>query len=103
MRVFAAIVLLVATASAGAAITCDQLVAISQKSVDLRNQGASLSSVLAELEGPEFKQRFTPVELDFVRLLIRESFIGAYSPYEVREACEDGRLAIPVQKSSPAR
>jgi hypothetical protein len=25
--------------------------------------------------------------------------LGAYSPFDVKEACEDGRLAIPVQKS----
>jgi len=103
MRVFLTILLLLAATGAGAEPTCNQLVAISQKTVDLRNEGASLSNVLAELEGAEFKQRFTPVEIDFIRLLIRESFIGAYSPYDVREACEDGRLSIPVRKSSPTR
>ena len=93
------IVLLCAGSPALAVVTCDQLVAISQKAVDLRDQGASLSRVLADTEGADMKQRFSPTELDFIRLLIRESFLGGYSPYDVKEACEDGRLAIPVQKS----
>lgn len=103
MRFLAIALLFLAGASAGAELTCNQLVAISQKTVNLRNDGASLSSVLADLEGPEFKERFTPVELDFIRLLIRESFMGAYSPFDVQEACEGGRLSIPVRKSLPPK
>ena len=103
MRCLAAIALLVASTGAGAQVTCDQLVAISQKAVNLRNDGASLPSVLADLERPEMKERFTPTELDFIRLLIQESFMGAYSPHDVLEACEDGRLAIPAQKSRKPR
>ena len=93
------IVLLCAGSPALAVVTCDQLVAISQKAVTLRDEGVSLARVLADTEGSELKQRYSPTELDFIRLLIRESFLGAYSPFDVREACEDGRLAIPVQKS----
>lgn len=84
---------------ARAEVTCEQLVAISQQTVVLRNQGASLASVLAGTEDAEMKRRFTMTELEFIRLLIRESFIGAYSPHDVHEACEDGRLAIPARKS----
>jgi hypothetical protein len=90
---------LLASAPALAVVTCDQLVAISQRAISLRDEGASLPRVLADTEGADMKQRFSPTELDFIRLLIRESFLGAYSPHDVREACEDGRLAIPVQKS----
>lgn len=93
------IVLLCAGLPARAVVTCDQLVAISQKAVTLRDEGVSLARVLADTEGADLKQRYSPTELDFIRLLIRESFLGAYSPFDVREACEDGRLAIPVQKS----
>jgi len=98
-RVPVIIVLLCAWSPALAVVTCDQLVAVSQKAVSLRDEGMSLPRVLADTEGSDMKQRFTPTELDFIRLLIRESFLGAYSPYDVKEACEDGRLAIPVQKS----
>jgi hypothetical protein len=98
-RVPVIIVLLFVWSPALAVVTCDQLVAVSQKAISLRDEGVSLSRVLADTEGPDMKQRFTPTELDFIRLLIRESFLGAYSPYDVKEACEDGRLAIPVQKS----
>lgn len=103
MRCLAAIVLLVASAGAGAQVTCDQLVAISQKTIDLRNSGASLTSVLGDLDRPEMKERFSPVELDFIRLLIQESFMGAYSPHDVLQACEMGTLAIPVKKSGKAK
>lgn len=102
-RMPAVILLLLSWAPALAEVTCDQLVAISHKTISLRNEGFSLSRVLADTEGKEMKQLFTPIELDFIRLLIRESFMGAYSPFDVKEACEDGRLAIPVRKSGAAK
>lgn len=102
-RIVIVIAALVTSAPALAEVTCDQLVAISQKAIDLRNAGASLSRVLSDTEDSAMKQRFTAIELDFIRLLIRESFMGAYSPYDVKEACEDGRLAIPVRKGEKAK
>ena len=98
-RIALIVILLFTWSPALALVTCDQLVAISQKAITLRDEGVPLSRVLADTEGPELKQRFSPTELDYIRLLIRESFLGAYSPFDVKEACEDGRLAIPVQKS----
>ena len=98
-RILMVIAALAASAPVLAEVSCGELVAISQKAIDLRNEGASLSRVLADTEDSTMKQRFTAIELDFIRLLIRESFMGGYSPYDVKEACEDGRLAIPVQKS----
>lgn len=88
---------------ARADVTCDQLVAISQKTVNLRNEGVSLEGVLAGTEDAEMKRHFTAGELEFIRLLVHESFIGAYSPHDVYEACEGGRLAIPVRKSGKAQ
>jgi hypothetical protein len=99
LRIAVMIVFLLSASPALAVVTCDQLVAISQRAIGLRDEGASLPRVLADTEGADMKQRFSPTELDFIRLLIRESFLGAYSPFDVKEACEDGRLAIPVQKS----
>jgi len=49
------------------------------------------------------KRRFTPSELEFIRLLISESFVGAYSPHDVHEACEAGTLAIPVRKTGEVK
>ena len=103
MRFAAIVIALLSSTAAGAEVSCDQLVAISQKTVDLRNGGATLSSILADMERPEMKQRFTPTELDFIRLLIQESFMGAYSPFDVKEACEGGRLAIPVRRSGETK
>ena len=103
MRFAAIVIALLCSTAAAAEVSCDQLVAISQKTVDLRNSGAPLSAILADMERPEMKQRFTPTELDFIRLLVQESFMGAYSPFDVKEACEDGRLAIPVRKGSATK
>jgi hypothetical protein len=102
-RPFAVMILLLPCALARAEVTCEQLVAISQQTVSLRNQGASLTTLLADTEDSEMKRRFTPTELEFIRLLIRESFVGAYSPHDVNEACQDGRLAIPVRKGGKAQ
>ena len=102
-RLFTVIILLLPWTLAQAEVTCAQLVAISQKTVSLRNQGTSLTAVLAETDNEEMKRQFTPTELEFIRLLIRESFIGGYSPYDVSEACEDGRLAIPVRKTGEGK
>ena len=102
-RLFAVIILLLPWTPAQAEVSCAQLVAISQKTVSLRDQGMSLPTVLAEIDTDEMKRRFTPTELDFIRLLIRESFIGGYSPYDVSEACEDGRLAIPVRRTEKGK
>jgi hypothetical protein len=102
-RPFAVIILLLPCALARAEVTCEQLVAISQQTVTLRNQGVSLPKLLDDTEDVEMKRRFTPTELEFIRLLISESFVGAYSPHDVSEACEDGRLAIPVRKTEQSK
>lgn len=99
MRLSAVMLLALLCALARAEVTCEQLVAISHRTVALRNQGASLPDVMAGTEDAELKRRFTAAELEFIRLLIHESFIGAYSPHDVHEACEGGRLAIPARKS----
>jgi hypothetical protein len=103
MRLFVVIILLFPFALARAEVTCEQLVAISEKTINLRNQGASLPNLLAETEDDVMKRRFTPIELEFIRLLIRESFMGAYAPHEVNEACQDGRLSIPVRKAGQSK
>ncbi|KPK20283.1 MAG: hypothetical protein AMJ67_02210 [Betaproteobacteria bacterium SG8_41] len=103
MRLSAVIILLLPCVVARAEITCEQLVAISQQTVNLRNQGASLPALLADTEDAQMKRRFTPSELEFIRLLISESFVGAYSPHDVHEACEAGTLAIPVRKTGEGK
>jgi hypothetical protein len=103
LRPFALIILLLPCALARAEVTCEQLVAISQQTVNLRNEGASLPKLLADTEDGEMKRRFTPTELEFIRLLISESFVGSYSPHDVSEACEDGRLSIPARKTERSK
>jgi len=103
LRPFALIMLVLPCALARAEVTCEQLVAISQQTVNLRNEGASLPKLLADTDNSEMKRRFTPTELEFIRLLISESFVGSYSPHDVSEACEGGTLSIPVRKTGQSK
>jgi hypothetical protein len=95
MRVLAIIVLLLSCAVARAGMTCEQYGAIAQETLRLRDQGASLSRLLADIDRGEMKQRLTAHELSVVKDVIRHSFSGALSPAEVVEACKLGGTLVP--------
>jgi hypothetical protein len=80
---------------ARAELSCEQLGAVASTTVDLRNQGASLTRLLADAEGGGMKDRFTAAELETVKRVIRLSFDGTLSPAEVVEACQQGGAAVP--------
>ena len=94
-RVVLAAVLILACAAARAELTCEQLGAIAKTTVELRNQGASLTRLLADAERDETKSRLTARELDTVKQVIRLSFDGTLSPAEVVEACQQGGALVP--------
>ena len=95
MRVFVAVILLLACPAARAELTCAQLGAIAQKTVDLRNQGTSLSRLIADVERGELKARLTERELALVKDVVRLSFDGTLSPVEVVEGCQQGGVVVP--------
>ena len=76
---------------ARAELSCDQIVASAQAAISLRDQGATLSRVLAETEKPEMRERFAPNELAMIRQAIRLTFTGEVSVYEVADTCAESR------------
>ena len=86
--------------TADAALNCDQLVAVAQTTLTLRDQGLTLSTVLAEVERSEIRQALDAQEINILRQIVRISFTSEYSPREVLEACNAGNLGIPKPKKS---
>lgn len=97
MRGVLLVFLLLAGVAARAELSCQQLGAIAQKTVDLRNQGTSLSRLIADVERGELKARLTERELALVKDVVRLSFDGTLSPVEVVEACQQGGVIVPAR------
>ncbi|HET9405106.1 MAG TPA: hypothetical protein VFO57_11050 [Burkholderiales bacterium] len=97
MRNLTVILLMLVCAPARAEMTCEQYGAIAQETVRLRDQGASLSRLLADFERGELKQRLTAHEFQVVKDVIRASFNRLLSPVEVVEACMQGGTLIPAR------
>lgn len=83
---------------AGATLTCGHLVAVAQSTIELRDQGNSLSRVLAEVERDEMQQKLNAQEINLLRQVVRISFTSEYTPREILEACQAGNLGIPKSK-----
>ncbi len=83
---------------ARAALSCEQLVAASQAAIALRNQGLSLSEVLAEVERGEIRRTLDAQEVNLLRQIVRLSFTSEYSPREILTACNAGELGIAKPK-----
>lgn len=80
---------------AEAALSCGQLIAVSQTTLSLRDQGHSLSAVLAEIERAEVRANLDAQEVNLLRQIVRVSFTSEFTPREVHEACVSGSLGIP--------
>ena len=83
---------------ADAALSCEQLVAVSQTTLSLRDQGVGLSAVLAEVERGDARQNLDAGEINLLRQIVRISFTSEFSPREVLEACKSGSLGIAKPK-----
>lgn len=86
------------SANVRANLNCDQLLAVSQATISMRDEGQSLSAVLAEIESGEIRQKLNAQEVNLLRQIIRISFTSEFSPREILEACKDGSLGIPKPK-----
>lgn len=84
--------------NAGATLTCGHLVAVAQTTIELRDQGNSLSRVLVEIERDELQQKLNAQEINLLRQIVRISFTSEYTPREILEACQAGNLGIPKSK-----
>ena len=72
--------------------------AVSQNAIALRDQGQSLSEVLAEVERSEIRQALDAQEVNLLRQIVRISFTSEYSPREILESCKSGGLGIAKPK-----
>lgn len=95
MRALVTLFLLLLCFGARAEMTCEQYGAIARETVRLRDQGASLSRLLADVDRGELRQRLTAHELNVVKDVIRHTFSGALSPAEVVQACQLGGTLVP--------
>jgi hypothetical protein len=94
MRILTGILLLFFCAAAQAEFTCEQYGAIAQEAVRQRDQGVSLSRLLADVDRGDMKQ-LPQREIALVKDVIRHSFNSALSPIEVVEACMQGGTLVP--------
>jgi len=83
---------------ARATLNCEHLLAVSHATLDMRDAGRTLSSVLAEIERGELQQKLNAQEINLLRQIVRVSFTSEYSPREIFEACRAGNLGIPKSK-----
>ena len=82
--------------TARAELTCEQLGAIAQTTVELRNQGNTLNALLAEARR-DGKNKYTEQELALIGNLIRHSYDSTVSPAEVVEACKRDTKSAPTR------
>jgi len=75
--------------SAAAAVSCEQLADIAYATEQLRNQGHSLTTVLAEADKLELSGKLTRDELDLIKGVVDRAFKSIQSPLEVLQSCRD--------------
>jgi len=76
-------------AVASAAVTCDQLANIAAATEQMRNQGDSLTGVLAEADKLESSNKFTAAELDRIKDVVEQVFNGSRSSLEILRECKE--------------
>ena len=91
----------VASGAARAALECEQLVAVAQMTIKLRDEGLSLSTVMRDIESSDLRQKLDAQELNLLRQVVRLSFTSETSPREIHESCTAGELGLPKPKPKP--
>ncbi len=77
------------SAAAQAALTCDQLNVVAQTTIRLRDEGSSLSRVMAEVERSGVRDKFTPEEVNAIRQAVRLVYTSEVSVTELVESCTE--------------
>ena len=75
--------------AAPAAVTCEQLADIAFTAQQLRDEGHSLQTVLAEAAKLESSKKFTADELDRIKDVVETAFKSIRSPLEVLQDCKE--------------
>jgi hypothetical protein len=73
------------------ALTCDQIVASAQAGLEMRDRGASLNQVMAEIEKGDLRARFKPDELALIRRAVRLTFTSEISIHELADTCAESK------------
>lgn len=94
MRIALVAGLSLACVTAQAELTCEQLGAVAQTTVELRNQGNTLNALLAEARR-DGQGKYTEQEMTLIRNLIRHSYDSTVTPAEVLEACKQDTKPAP--------
>ncbi len=72
-------------------LSCEQVVAAAQAGITQRDQGASLSRVLSELERPELRERLSAEDYALLRRSVQMSYTSEISVHELAETCNASR------------
>lgn len=83
--------MLVPHADAEAALTCEQVYAVSQASVRYRDQGHALHQVLAALREVEAENKLSAIELQLLHNAVSIAYLGHASPEEIALECVQSR------------
>ena len=78
-------------APAAAALSCEQVFAITQAAVRYRDQGYSLEQVLSALKGVDPDNKLTGVELEALRNAVSLAYLGHAGPEEIALECMQAR------------
>jgi hypothetical protein len=70
-----------------AALSCEQIFAITQAAVKYRDQGYSLKQVLAALKDVEAENKLTAAEMTALTNAVTATYLGQLSPEEVALEC----------------
>jgi|LNFM01.1.fsa_nt_gb hypothetical protein len=76
-------------------LSCEQMVAAAQAGINQRDQGASLSRVLSELERPELRERLSAEDYALLRRAVQMSYTSEISIHELAETCNASRGVKP--------
>lgn len=71
-----------------AAVSCEQLADIALAAQRLRDQGYSLTTILAEFDQPAMSGKFLPAEIYTIKAVVQQSFTSELSPLEILRECK---------------
>ena len=78
-------------AEPAAGLTCEQLYASAKSAVQYRDEGYSLSQVLAAVKSVQSEGKFNLVEMETLRRAITLAYLGNASPEAIGIECRDAR------------
>jgi hypothetical protein len=100
-RALAAAFVLFFAPQARAALSCEQLLAVTQAAVRYRDQGFTLTQVMAGLKEVEVEYKLSKVEFDVLQKAVSASYLSQASPEEIALECfKSGAFGKPAGAGS---